>query len=61
MVDSVGAAAGANTAPAAQLSVAGTKTALDVQKQEGESVLNLLETSVGSAKGSSGNIVDVTA
>ncbi len=44
-----------------QASVAGAKKALDVQKQEGESVAKLLETAVSTPEGAPGQQVDVTA
>lgn len=59
MTDPVSGASSANAA--AQLSVAGTKTALDVQKQEGEAVLNLLESAIVTPEGSPGQQLDVTA
>ena len=61
MTDSVSAAAGGQSAAAAQLSVAGTKTALNVQKQEGENIARLLETAIVTPQGSPGQQLDVTA
>ena len=59
MTDPVSGASSAHAAT--QHSVAGAKTALDVQKQEGEAVLNLLESAIVTPGGSPGQQLDVTA
>jgi hypothetical protein len=61
MTDSVSSVGGGQTATTNQLSLAATKKALDVQKQEGENVAKLLETAVVTPQGSSGQQLDVTA
>ena len=61
MTDPVGASQAASTSAANQLSIAGTKTAIDVQKQEGEAALKLLETAVVTPEGAPGQQIDVTA
>ena len=62
MTDPVSGSQTAGSTAATQLSVAGTKTALDAQKQEGEAALKLLETAVSSGgQDSPGQQLDVTA
>ena len=61
MTDPVGGSQAASSAAGTQLSVAGTKTALDAQKQEGENALKLLDAAVSGPQGEPGQQIDVTA
>lgn len=61
MTDPVVSSTAANASAGNQLSIAGAKTANDVQKQEGENVAKLLETAVSTPQGAPGQQVDVTA
>ncbi len=62
MVDSIASAAttASNLAVANQVTTSAAKTALDIQKQEGEAILNLIETASSVSSGNTGNIIDIT-
>ncbi len=61
MTDPVGGSQAASATAGTQLAVAGIKTALNVQKQEGEAALKLLDSAVVTPEGAPGQQVDVTA